>query len=144
MTGSLSSLKKKIWRKKPKKTFSSKEFLLLKPIKNPYLEWTKSEKGEVTIMLKAENRKRKGVSKLFSVPKDKRVVLDEIGSFVWDRCDGKNTVEKIARELCDKYRMMPHEAKVSLSNYLQQLAKRRFIGVLIPKTKKEKEKFKEL
>lgn len=139
----MSSLKKRIWRRKPKKTFSSKEFLLLKPIKNPYLEWTKSEKGEVTIMLKAENRKRKGFSKLFSIPKEKRVVLDEIGSFVWDRCDGKNTVEKIAQELCDKYKMIPQEAEVSLSNYLQQLAERRFIGVLIPKTKKEKEKFKE-
>lgn len=136
----MSSLKKKIWRKKPKKTFSSEEFLLLKPIKNPYLEWIKSEKGEVIIILKAENRKGKGLPKLFSIPKEKKVVLDKIGTFVWDRCDGKHTVEQIAQELCDKYKMMRQEAEISLSKYLQQLAERRAIGLLITKTKKRKKR----
>jgi len=136
----LSSLKKKIWRKKPKKTFSSDEFLLLKPIKNPYLEWIKSEKGEVVIMLKAENRKGKGLPKLFSIPKEKKVVLDKIGTSVWDMCDGKHTVEQIVQELCNKYKMMRQEAEISLSKYLQQLTERRFIGLLITKTKKRKKK----
>ncbi len=139
----MSSLKKRIWRKKPKKTFSSGEFLLLKPVKNPYLEWNKSEKGEAEIILKAENRKGKGLSKLVSIPKEKRVILDKIGTFVWERCDGKHTVEKIAQELCDKYKMVPQEAEVSLSNYLQQLAERRFIGVLVPKKRKKKKSSKE-
>lgn len=137
----MSSLKKRIWRKKPKKTFSSDEFLLLKPIKNPYLEWIKSEKGEVVIMLKPENRKGKGLSKLFSArAREKKVVLDKIGTFVWDRCDGKHTVEQIAQELCDKYKMMRQEAEISISKYLQQLAEKRFIGLLITKTKKRKKR----
>lgn len=127
-------------KKKPKKTFSREEFLRLKPIKNPYLKWNKSETGEVVITLELKKTKRtKILSKLFPTPKEKKISLDKMGTFVWERLDGKHTVEKIAKELQDEYKMMRQEAEISLTTFLQQLSKRRFIGVLIPEVK-EKEK----
>lgn len=127
-------------KKKPKKIVPSEQFLKLKPVRNPYLEWSKSEKGEVTIKMKLKpTKKTKVLSKLFSLPKEvtKKVTLDEVGSFVWDMCDGKHTVEEIVQELSDRYKMMRRETEVALMTYFQQLASRRFIGVLVPEAKKK-------
>jgi len=126
-------------KKKPEKTFSQEEFLRLKPVKNPYLKWDKSETGEAVITL--ELKKTKGTnfwSKLFPTPKEKRISLDKIGTFVWERCDGKHTVEQIVKGLQDEYKMMRQEAEISLTTFLQQLSKRGFIGVLIPEVKEKK------
>jgi len=136
----LSFLKKGLGKKNPEKGFSREEFLQLKPIKNPYLKWTKSEMGEVVITLKLkETKKGKFLSKLFPAPKEKRIALDKIGSFVWDRCDRKHSLEDIAKELCDEYKMMRQEAEVSLSTFIQELSKRKFIGVLTPEVKEKEE-----
>lgn len=134
----MSFLKKGLGKKEPEKGFSREEFLKLKPIKNPYLKWTKSEMGEVVITLKLrETKKGDFLSKLFPAPKEKRISLDQIGSFVWDRCDGKHSIDDIAKELCDEYKMLRQEAEVSLSTFIQELSKRRFIGVLIPEGKEK-------
>ncbi len=110
----------------------------LKPVRNPYLKWKKSETGEVVITLELKKTKKtKFLSKLFPTPKEKRISLDKIGTFVWDRCDGKHTVEQITKELEDEYKMMRQEAEISLTTFLQQLSKRRFIGVLIPEVKEK-------
>lgn len=116
------------------------EFLRSKPIKHPYLKWKKSETGEVVITLELKKTKEKSfLSKILPAPNEKMISLDKIGTFVWDRCDGKHTVEQIAKELQEEYKMMRQEAEISLTKFLQQLSKRRFIGVLIPEVK-EKEK----
>lgn len=125
-------------KKKPEKTFPREELLRLKPVRNPYLKWKKSETGEVVITLELKKTKKtKFLSKLFPTPKEKRISLDKIGTFVWDRCDGKHTVEQITKELEDEYKMMRQEAEISLTTFLQQLSKRRFIGVLIPEVKEK-------
>lgn len=68
--------------------------------------------------------------------------MDEVGSFVWDMCDGKHTVEEIIQELSAKYKMMRRETEVALTTYFQQLTNRKFIGVLAPEVKeKEGEEF---
>lgn len=127
-------------KKKSEKTFSREKFLKLKPVRNPYLEWSKSERGEVTITMKLKRTKKTSfLSKLFSLPKEvtKKVTLDEVGSFVWDMCDGKHTIEEMMQELSDKYKTMRQETEVALMTYFQQLANRRFIGVLVPEVKKK-------
>jgi len=127
-------------KKEPGKTFSREELLRLKPVKNPYLKWKKSETGEVLITLELKKTKEKTfLSKLFPTPTEKRISLDKIGTFVWDRCDGKHTVEQIVKGLQDEYKMMRQEAEISLTTFLQQLSKRRFIGVLIPEVEEKKE-----
>lgn len=135
----------KLFKRKAKKGLSREEFLQLKPIKNPLLEWNKSPKGEVVITIRPPEKADKGkwgrfLSKLSPTPpKEKRVNLDKIGSFVWERCDGKHCVAEIVQGLCKEYKITPREAEVSLSKFLQLLAKRKFIGVIAPELKEKEE-----
>ncbi len=60
-------------------------------------------------------------------PKPYKVDLDEVGSFIWQLCDGKNTVENIIEkakvEFADK--INPAEERVKL--FLSQLNQNKFI-----------------
>jgi len=121
------------------------DFLRLKPMRSPIVEWEKNEKGEISIVipLKKLREKMKGskkgvrkssgfLSKLFPEPAEKRIQLDEVGSIVWELCDGKKTVKEIVDYLYEKYKLLPREAEVSLSSYLNNLAKRGLIGFIVP------------
>lgn len=119
------------------RAFSPSEFLRSKPVKNPCLEWVKSDKGETTVTIKPENQRRKGLSKIFSLPKEKKVVLDKVGTFVWERCDGNHSVKQIAEELSHEYKMIRQEAETALSKYLQQLAERGMIGIMSSQPKRK-------
>ena len=91
------------------------DFLKVKPARNPYVRWEKTEKG-VRI-----------------ITSEKKIELDKIGATVWEVCDGENTVEDIAQILHEKYKMMMTEAEMSLSVYFEQLAKKGFVVLIVPK-----------
>jgi len=55
--------------------------------------------------------------------------LDEIGSFVWARCDGATTVRQIRKALVDRYKLHQREAEASLLEYLRQMMKRNLLGL---------------
>jgi hypothetical protein len=46
--------------------------------------------------------------------------LNEVGSFVWNLCDGKNNVEQICESICHEYDVQPAEAKSDIENLLRQ------------------------
>jgi len=136
-------------KKKPKApSLSRSEFLRLRPMRNPSVEWKKDEEGKIRIIIplkkRAEERKKvaskreKFLSKLFPEPKEKRIQLDEIGSVVWELCDGERTAKEIVDHLCQKYKLLPREAEVPLSSYLNTLAKRGLVGFIIPEDLKER------
>ncbi len=120
--------------KKPTGPVMPKEdFLKLVPIRNPTIKWEKYPTGEVSIDVPLGKSRRKGVvGKLFmpQTPRKKRVVFDRIGSYVWEQCDGKNTVEDLVGLLCEKHRLTRREAEVPLMIHLRNLGKRGFIGLL--------------
>ena len=99
------------------------------PVRNPTLTWVKDEEGRVTVLIP-----RKGTSKLLKrialLPPVKRVRFDDIGSYVWELCDGKRTVEDIIQELCKTYNLTRKEAETPLLVHLDRLRKRRIIGML--------------
>jgi len=132
-------------KKKPKgPSLRRSDFVRLKPVRNPMVKWEKNEKGEVNIVIPLKNikektkgakkkRKRTGIlSKFFPEPKEKRIQLDEIGSIVWELCDGQRTVKEIVDHLYEKYKLLPREAELSLSSYLNNLAKRGLMGFILP------------
>jgi len=139
-------------KKKPKgPALSRSEFLSLKPTRNPIIEWEKNEKGEILVIvpLKKIKEKKKGekkepsrpisfLSKIFPEPEERRIQLDEVGSAVWELCDGKKTAKEIVDFLCQKYKLLPREAEISLSSYLNNLAKRGLIGFIIPEELRER------
>lgn len=139
-------------RKKPKgPSLSRSEFLSIRPVRNPIVEWEKNEKGEIRVIIplkkikeKAEERKKTRTrrwdlfSRMFPEPREKRIQLDEVGSAVWELCDGKRTAKEIVEFLCQKYKLMPREAEISLSTYLSSLVKRGLIAFILPEEIRER------
>ena len=79
---------------------------------------------------------------MFFVPEEKRVGLDEIGSYVWELCDGKNSVRSIVGRFQKKYKLNRKEAELSMLNYLKMLAKKKLIGLMIKEPQQGKRKGK--
>ncbi|MCE5241195.1 PqqD family peptide modification chaperone [bacterium] len=104
------------------------------PVRNPALQVSEREEGLVTIELPRRKDWMGGVlGFLFSVPQSKPVQLDEVGSFVWGLCDGDHTVSDIVGELVNEYKLNRREVEVSLTQYLQTLAKRGMVGFAVPR-----------
>ena len=82
------------------------------------LDWEKDSASERAVLLVP--RFRKGLLKKWVQPKLKKpfmkVKLDEIGSFVWEHCDGKTKVKDIASALDQKFgeRVQPAENRLKL------------------------------
>ncbi len=68
------------------------------------------------------------VVKWLKPPSHRRVELDEVGSFVWELCDGQRTIETIVQQTSKHYKMHRREAEVSVTSFLQMLHERNFIA----------------
>lgn len=62
-----------------------------------------------------------------------KVELDEVGSFVWEMCDGRTTVREMIARLAEKYKLGRKEASASLTTFLRSLAQRNLVAVVILK-----------
>ena len=104
------------------------------PVRNPALKSNVSEDGLVTIELPRRKDWMGGLlGMLFSVPASKPVQLDEIGSFVYDRCEGDHTVNDIVDAMMSEYKLNRREVEVSLTKFLQMLAQRGIIAFAVPR-----------
>lgn len=109
-----------------------REMLLLKPVRNPALEW-KQEEERVVLTIhheKPSGWKARLLSLVVAMPKDRRVALDAIGSDVWLLTNGENTLGFIAKKLAKKYKLSPREAELSLQQFFKELGRRGYIGFL--------------
>lgn len=75
------------------------------------------------------------VARWLKLPDHKKIELDEIGSDVWEWCDGASGVGEIAQKISRKYRLNARQSEASVQAYLKMLAERRLIGLrAAPKT----------
>ena len=103
-----------------------------KPIRNQAVEETKGDKGELTLIVPVRKDKWFGIlSRILYVPREKKISLDEIGAWVWHKCDGKASVSEMIGKLAGEFKVNPKEAEVSLLGFLNKLANKSFIGFLI-------------
>ena len=115
-------------RRRPRVTKG--EVLGAHPVRNPLVEWDVNDHGEVVLRVpRRQDRVGRILTRLFAAPEFKQVVLDEVGSDVWQLCTGANSVDAIVRALAKKYRLNRREVELSLSKYLQQLARRGLVGL---------------
>jgi len=123
----------KLRLRQPSPQITRHQALAIKPLRNPNLEWEYNEEGYVVAMLtRRSGLSSKLISFFIAAPEERRVVLDEVGSFVWKMCDGQHSVEQISEALSDKYILTRREVEVSLNEYLRMLAKRGMILVAVP------------
>ena len=103
-----------------------------RPARNELLEWEKTDSGEARItVVRQETWKVRMLSKLFYVPRERKITLDEVGSEVWQMCDGRTTVAQMIDALREKYKLDRKEAEVSLLSYLKTLGQKRFVGFVL-------------
>jgi hypothetical protein len=119
------------WRRP---TIDRKGALGTVPLRNGLIEWSRD--GEDQIVLRVPwRRDRLGrvLKRLVSAPDYRQVILDEVGSDVWELCDGKHSVDGIIQALAGKYKLNRREVELSLAVYLRTLAKRGYIGLMAKK-----------
>lgn len=62
-------------------------------------------------------------------PLRKKVELDSMGQFVWDKVDGRNSVSDIAASFCNRYGVLRQEADLSVASFLKMLGERGIIAL---------------
>lgn len=128
-----------MFRRQPK--IGREAMLKSKPARNEALTWEKNDNDEVVITIeRREDWKARILSKIFWIPPSRTMMLDQIGTQVWDMCDGKTTVDAMIRKLSKDHKLNLKEAEVSLLTYLKSLGKKHLIGFLVDKTDLPKRK----
>ncbi len=110
----------------------------LRPLHNNQLTWEKGANGDVVLIVPANKNVgpvTRAIAKWAQAPSQRKVELDEVGSFVWELCDGTNTVESIVQQTGRHYHMNRREAEVSVTLFLEMLHDRHFIA-FFKKTRK--------
>jgi hypothetical protein len=106
--------------------------LASRPARNEALGWNKTDAGEVQITIKRQDTwKVRLLSRIFYIPKERKITLDEVGTEVWQMCNGRTSVAQMIEALSDKYQLNRKEAEVSLLQYLKTLGQKRFVGFLL-------------
>lgn len=100
--------------------------LELKPRRN--LEWETREDDLVTLVVPKFTSafSKKWIVPMLAKPNIK-VKLDAFGSFVWQRCDGSATVEKIGEEMAAAFNQPVEELYERMGMFLAKLAKNKFV-----------------
>ena len=103
------------------------------PVRNQLITWEIDDKGEAALVIPQKDKLwLRLAGKLFMLPDKRVIVLDSIGTYVWQMCDGKHTISQIIKGVQKQYQLTRKEAETSLFTFMQQLGKRNFIGFAIP------------
>lgn len=116
-----------------------REFLGLRPARNPKIEWEEVEGRAVLTIPRPNNWKIRLLNVFFPVPESRKVILDPIGSHVWRGCDGQNRIENLSRALQKEYKLGAREAELSLQQFFKDLGKRGYIGFMTERPEAVKE-----
>jgi len=54
--------------------------------------------------------------------------LDPVGTFIWDRCDGRHSLAQIAEALVKEYEVEPEVARRDCEQFIQELVQE---GILV-------------
>jgi hypothetical protein len=102
------------------------------PVRNQAVEWSADGEETVLVLRRREDWVGRMLSLFFVVPKERKLGLDRVGSYVWQRCDGRHTVAELMQDLARRYKLNRKEAEVSLAAFLRQLGKRKLIAIAVP------------
>ena len=130
-------------------SYTRLEVLQSIPFRNERIEWEvvldtgssdrkkadTSADGIPVVVLRVPRRQdRLGrmMNRFFEGPEYRQVILDELGTDVWQLCDGEASIEQMIQSLARKHKLERREVEISLTTYLKTLAKRGFVGLRVP------------
>lgn len=130
----VNSLLQRVGLKKKQMPLSRDEAFEARPVRNPALKWRINDEDVVEVIVpRRKDMFGRLMGFLFFVPESRPITLDEVGTRVWNLCDGEHTVEDIVRALSKEYKLQRREVEVSLTEYLRTLGKKGMVGFLVPK-----------
>lgn len=65
-------------------------------------------------------------------PLERKLELDELGTFCWKLVDGERSVSEMAAVLAEKYGLPGREAELAVAAFLRELGKRGIVGFREP------------
>lgn len=98
------------------------------PYKNPEIEWEKKENLIILVI----NRNKvfdKIMQKIFKSPKSVNIQLDELGSFVWEKCDGVSNIRDICEAVKQRFGKEAEPAMERLLTYIKILINNNLIEI---------------
>jgi hypothetical protein len=114
------------------------EFLKAKPLRHPESEWKEDEKGLHVKIPRKKTRLFRFSSKILPLTRERRVLLDEQGAFIWSLCDGEHSIKDIAKKLSKQYNILVTDAEAALDLYLVQLSKQNIVGFVLPESARKR------
>lgn len=132
-------------KKKKPLQLTREQSLASKPVRNPGVKWKKAETGEVVLEFPVKLPRRiRFAAWLIGKKKDekptRKIELDEVGSLVWEACDGETTVANLVRKVAKAYKLPRKESEHSTTLFLKMLAERGVLLMDVSDVMKEKEK----
>lgn len=122
-------LLKRLFRRTAPPPLDRRQVLRLYPLRNAVVRSEQKEDGVYTLIVPLPPRGLVGwLSRIFRLPREHRIELDEIGSVVWTLCDGRHSVETIVQRLVQQFKLERREAEYSLFVFLNTLSRRGFIA----------------
>ena len=114
------------------------EFLKVKPIRHPESTWKENEKGLHVKIPRRRTFVYNFFSKFLPLARERRVLLDEQGEFIWRLCDGEHQIKEIAQKLSERYNIRVADAEAALDLYFVQLSKQNLVGFVLPESARKR------
>ncbi len=122
-------LLRRLFRRNAPPQIDRKQVLRLYPLRNAAVRSEQNEDGVYILIVPLQPRGLFGwFSRIFKLPREHRIELDEIGSVVWALCDGQHQVDAIVQRLVQQFKLERREAEYSLFAFLNTLSRRGFIA----------------
>lgn len=99
------------------------------PIVSPVVKHEEDADGIVTILIPIRTGDPKNPERTA------RIRLDEIGSKVWKKIDGKTPLNEIVQWMKQEFMLTEREAEVSLSMFMKSLVDKKLVALALPPPK---------
>jgi hypothetical protein len=100
------------------------------PVLNPGVSVEPAGPGRVTLVVRRP--RGRGLLARFQPPViERRVKLDEVGTFVFGRIDGRRPARGIVEEFVRRYRVNRREAELSCAEFLKALMRRQAVAMVV-------------
>jgi len=99
------------------------------PHLNPAVRLTELDTGRAMVVYeKGGNRAARLLRRLFAVPEVSELLLDEAGTKIVQRTDGKATISDLIAYAAGEFRLSRKESEVAVLKYMDTLGRRGLVG----------------
>ncbi|MDD5999747.1 MAG: PqqD family protein [Lachnospiraceae bacterium] len=107
------------------------------PVRNDKYTWKQTEDGSVTILVENKGIFHWMAQRFLHKPRVSQIHLEEFGSFLWERMDGKHTVYDIGQQMSLQFGEKAEPLYPRLVQYMKNLEQYEFVVMKQPEKRRE-------